>query len=74
VSITTSNMIQYMLQKPELIQKMREEFKQAIAIPFKQNNPEKTCNLENMLNSENIYDMKYYISCFNESLRLEPPV
>lgn len=27
-----------------------------------------------MLNLENVYDMQYYIKCFSESLRMEPPV
>lgn len=27
-----------------------------------------------MINMENIFDLKFYIQCFNESLRMEPPV
>ena len=75
VSITTSNLIQYLLQQPHYIQKIRDEYKQMIVDPFVQNNDAgKEVNLDNMMTIENIYDLKFYIQCFNESLRMEPPV
>jgi cytochrome P450 len=63
-----------MNQQPELIQKMREEFQNVIVKPFKQENPDKKCDLNSMMNLDNVYDLKFYIQCFSESLRIEPPV
>lgn len=75
VSITTSNLILYLLQQPHYIQKIRDEYKQMIVDPFVQSNDAgKQVNLDNMMTIENIYDLKFYIQCFNESLRMEPPV
>ena len=77
-SMATSNMIMYMLPKPEYIQKIRDELKTVIIDPYLKNNSEKVITNEDILyealNYDNLWDLKYYTSCFSESLRIEPPV
>jgi len=53
---------------------MREEFKNVVVKPFKEQNPDKVCDLNSLLNMYNVFEMKFYIQCFSESLRIEPPV
>lgn len=53
---------------------MRNEFKAVIADPFKTENPNQEANLDNLLTLDNVFELKFYIQCFSESLRMEPPV
>ena len=69
-SIGTQNMLMYMIQQPDIMQKVRAEIKSQIIDPTK----ETTYELPQLLNYDNIFSLSYYANCFSESLRIEPPV
>lgn len=65
-----------MIQQPHIMKKARDELNDVILKPFLQQNTDfKGRNvMEAALNYENMWELKYFTSCFLESLRREPPV
>mmetsp|Transcript_32637 Transcript_32637/g.31850 ORF Transcript_32637/g.31850 Transcript_32637/m.31850 type:complete len:154 (+) Transcript_32637:123-584(+) len=74
-SMSTQNMILHMLDQPKILQEVRMELRREIIDPFIEKNPScKDTSIIDMLDFENIFNLKYYNQCFMESLRIEPPV
>jgi hypothetical protein len=65
-----------LISQPQLNKRARDELTEMIVKPYLKENPDfKGLNvIEHGLNYENIWDLKFFTSCFLESLRLEPPV
>jgi len=56
---------------------IRKEFKEVLLEPYLKENPEKRnskMSINEVLDFETIFNLKYYSNCFLESLRIEPPV
>lgn len=62
------------MQNPEYMKKVREEIKTNILDPHVKTGGAKTDKLWNILNYDNSNELNFFGYCFNESLRLEPPV
>eukprot|EP00351_Strombidinopsis_sp_SopsisLIS2011_P005270 CAMPEP_0116878832 /NCGR_PEP_ID=MMETSP0463-20121206/10587_1 /TAXON_ID=181622 /ORGANISM="Strombidinopsis sp, Strain SopsisLIS2011" /LENGTH=175 /DNA_ID=CAMNT_0004527457 /DNA_START=1007 /DNA_END=1534 /DNA_ORIENTATION=+ len=59
------------MKKPEYFEKIRKEIDTEIVQPF---TGEKNTGILDMLDFENVYNLKYYSMCFYESLRIQAPV
>ena len=73
-SMSTQNMLFYLTQQPKYRERVREEIQTQIIDKLESKDELKQKGLENVLDFENIAHLKFYSSCFMESLRIEPPV
>lgn len=67
-------MMMYLFQQPELLNKVKDEFNRVVIQPYMEANPGKKVDVMEALNFDNAFDLKFYNQCFQESLRMEPPV
>lgn len=63
-----------LIEQPQLLKKVRDEIKTLIVTPYKDMNPQAPVNIVEILNYDNMMELHYFSMCFNESLRIEPPV
>ena len=79
-SVAIQNLIFALCKHPEYQQKILDELDTSIIKPYLQKVDSGSAvkgserNLLNLLNYENCGDLQLYSSCFNESLRMMPPV
>ena len=59
---------------PEIKAKLMEELNTKIYGPYKKAYPDKSYDVREVLSYENVQELSYFSLCFNESLRIEPPV
>jgi hypothetical protein len=65
-------MLFYMIRDKKLFAQVRDEIKKVVVDPYINANPGKPFDMHQALNFENMFDLKLYGNCFNESLRIEP--
>eukprot|EP00347_Sterkiella_histriomuscorum_P012378 403368811 len=73
VIAANANLIQYATMNPEIQNKLLQEFRQVILPDL---NQEQLLNIDirKEFNYDKIQDLSYFMMCFNESLRIEPPI
>jgi cytochrome P450 len=74
MSMATTNMLVYMIREPSYFDKVRIEIDRVIVSPYLEANPGCKLDMKKALQYDNIFDLAYYTDCFQESLRIEPPV
>ena len=62
------------MEQPKLMQKLRDEIKNVIVDPFRKQNPNSEVKICDIIDYESMNELSYFSMCFNESLRIEPPV
>eukprot|EP00347_Sterkiella_histriomuscorum_P023205 403335549 len=73
VIAANANLIQYATMNPEIQNKLLQEFRHVILPDL---NQEQLLNIDirKEFNYDKIQDLNYFMMCFNESMRIEPPV
>ena len=70
-----TNLLCYLTMHPEIRAKLLEEIKKKVFIPYvKENKTQDGKSFIDFLNYESSMELNYFTMCFNESLRIEPPV
>lgn len=69
-----SNEIFFLVQKPELREKIIDEFQRVVVQPYESANPGKKYNIVDGLDFAGINELAFNSLCFMESLRIEAPV
>lgn len=70
----TTNLNLYLMQKPDILKKCRDEITKVLIEPYKAAHPGKEFTLSDTMDLDNIHDMKYYNMCLEETMRMETPV
>ncbi|CDW85843.1 cytochrome p450 [Stylonychia lemnae] len=68
---SNANLIQYLTMNPKIDRKVRQEIKQEI---LNDSDLTKVVDINAAFKYDKLQDLNYFMMCFNESLRIEPPV
>lgn len=73
-ALGTSNLLFHLLQNPKYETQILDELNQVIVQPFLSKNPSVKYNICDLYDLEQIQSLEIFSNCFNESIRIQPPV
>ena len=74
IKTSNTNLLCYLIMNQEVKEKLFKELKEKLFQPYKDKNQNAQYNISEIFDFENCSYLSYFSMCFNESLRIEPPI